>query len=253
MDRAKLKRVLELVREGALSSDDAIGALKGLPFEDLGFVKLDLHRALRRGFPETVYCPGKQPAQLREIAWKLGEHHDTVLFTKADRVAFAAIRDALPEAEFFAEARIVRMMRHKPTPVGRVLVLSAGTIDIPVAEEAIITAETMGSAVVRRYDVGTAGLPRLLALRGEIDAARVIVVVAGMDGALPSVVAGLAEAPVVAVPTSGGYGAGFEGLAALLTMLNACAPGVGVVNIDNGYGAGYLAAVINRMAVGQTA
>jgi len=252
MDRVKLRRILEQVHDGEVSIDDALTALRRLPFEDLGFAKLDLHRPLRRGFPESVYCPGKSPTQLQEIARKLAEHHDAVLFTKADADAFETIRAVLPYAEYFEEARVVRSVWSARDLVGRVLVMSAGTSDIPLAEEASVTAETMGSVVVKRYDVGVAGLPRLLASRDEIEAARVIVAVAGMEGALPAIVAGLAEVPVIAVPTSSGYGASFGGLSAVLTMLNACAPGVAVVNIDNGYGAGYLAAVINRMGASES-
>ncbi len=248
MNATVLRRLLEDVREGRISITEAISELRWLPFADLGFAKVDTHRPLRRGAAEAVYCPGKSPEQIVEIATRLREAGGVVLLTRATpEVAGRAIA-ALPEARHVAEAGLVVIGRIPEPRIGCVAVLSGGTGDVPVAEEAAWTAEAMGAATERAYDVGVSGLHRLGAQRDLLERAHAIVVVAGMDGALPAVVAGLTPAPVIGVPTSVGYGAHLGGIAPLLTMLNSCAPGVAVVNIDNGFGAGYLAAQINRAA-----
>ncbi len=223
-----------------------VAQLRDLPYQDLGFAKLDHHRALRTGFPEVVFGEGKSPDQISAIADSALNSSDRLLVTRAAPEAFAAVESVAPDATYDETARtIVVDRRAERTPVPGVLVVSAGTADLPVAREATVTAELMDCQVLELTDVGVAGIHRLLDHLETLRAARVIVVVAGMEGALPSVVGGLIEAPVIAVPTSVGYGSSFEGLAALLAMLNSCAPGIGVVNIDNGFGAGYLAAQIN--------
>jgi len=242
----RLRDLLERLRTGACSVEEAMRELRDLPFSDLGFAKVDHHRALRTGFPEVVYCEGKTPEQVAAIARQLSERSDVALATRASPEVFEAVKQALPGAAYNAQARLI-VIGTPPEPqpgAAPVLVLTGGTADLPVAEEAAATAEAMGRRVERIYDVGVAGIHRLLRHREALERARVIVVVAGMDGALPSVVGGLVAAPVVAVPTSVGYGASFEGLAALLTMLNSCAVGVAVVNIDNGFGAGYFASLL---------
>jgi len=245
MDIQGLRDLLQSVREGTTGVEEAADRLRSLPFEDLGFARVDHHRALRKGIPEVVFCQGKTPEQAARIFQRLAEHSGTVLATRASQEHFTRVRELVPEAEWHPEARIIRLMRREPGRGGRyVAVLTAGTSDIPVAEEAAVTAETLGSPVQRAYDVGVAGLHRLLECQEMIRSAGALVVVAGMEGALPSVVGGLVSRPVIAVPTSVGYGAHFQGLAPLLTMLNCCAPGVAVVNIDNGFGAGYLAHLI---------
>ncbi len=220
--------------------------LRDFPYQDLDFAKVDHDRAVRRGFPEVVFGQGKTPQQIVSISEALLRHSDVLLVTRANEEAYAAVLDNIPDAQYDRAARAVivdRRVQKQPTP--GVLVLCAGTSDLPVATEAAITAELMGSGVERIADVGVAGIQRLLDQRDALERAKVIVVVAGMEGALPSVVGGLVKAPVIAVPTSIGYGASYQGLAALLAMLNSCVPGIGVVNIDNGFGAGYLAALIN--------
>ena len=237
------------MRDGSASPDQALQELERLPFEDLGFARLDHHRALRKGFPEVVFGMGKTPQQIATIVERLAEQHDRVLVTRTDKEAFALVHKAVPDAAFHETSRAIIVDRRRDTPkVSGVAVLCAGTSDLPVAEEAAITAELMDCAVQRIYDVGVAGLHRLLSQLDVLRQARVLVVVAGMEGALPSVVSGLVSAPVIAVPTSVGYGASMNGLAALLAMLNSCSPGVSVVNIDNGFGAGYQAGVILRAA-----
>lgn len=246
MDREKLRRLLEEVREGKKGVEEALEALRGFPFEELEFAHLDTHRALRKGFPEVVFCSGKTPAQVVEIIGRLYEKSGRVMATRASPEVAEAVIKAFPEARHFPEARIIFLGEPAPRAGrGTVLVITAGTADIPVAEEAAVTAELLGSPVERLYDVGVAGLHRLLAYKDKLFSANVIIVVAGMEGALPSVVGGLVARPVIAVPTSIGYGAHWGGLASLLTMLNTCAPGVVVVNIDNGFGAGYVAHLIN--------
>jgi len=252
MDEERLRALLESVRANATTVEAAIDELRHLPFETIGdFARLDHHRALRRGFPEVILAQGKTPEQVAQIFRRLAERSDRVLATRVSAEMHATIRDRLPEATYHPVARLLYLDRSATE--GRldgVVVASAGTADVPVAEEAAITAELTGSRVERIYDVGVAGLHRLLNQAEALQRARVIVVVAGMEGALASVVAGLVSAPVIAVPTSVGYGASFGGLSALLTMLNSCANGVAVVNIDNGFGAGYLAGVINRLGQG---
>jgi len=248
MDSRRLRSVLGDLRKGRIDVGAAMDRLRSLPYEDLGFAKVDGHRALRRGFPEVIYCPGKTPERIVEIVRSMAKNHRLVLATRATKTTHARLRKALPDTpvRYHEAARIVAVGRPPAARRGHVLIVTAGTSDIPVAEEAAVTAELMGSRVTRLFDVGVAGIHRLLDRRELLTKAKVIVVVAGMEGALPSVVAGLVAAPVIAVPTSVGYGASFEGLAALLAMMNACAPGVAVVNIDNGFGAGYLAAQLNR-------
>ena len=248
MDETRLRALLTAVRAGEVSEDVALERLRTLPYEDLGFARLDHHRALRRGQPETVYCAGKTPEQVGQIVERLAARHDTVLGTRASEEHAAATLRLVPDAEYHPVARAITVRRGEPLPSRPgIALLAAGTSDLPVAEEAALTAELMGHATERIYDVGVAGLHRLLDTLPALGRARVLIVVAGMEGALPSVVAGLVRAPVIAVPTSVGYGASFGGLAALLGMLNSCAPGVAVVNIDNGFGAGRLAAMINAL------
>lgn len=252
MNPAQLKTLLDHVAAGEIAAGDAeqelLSALRARPFEDLGFARIDHHRAIRQGFPEVVLGLGKTPAQIAAIAGPIVARQSTLLVTRASAEAYDAVRIVVPAAVYYPEARIISHRQQDVVPGrGLILVVAAGTSDLPVAEEAACTAEIMGNTVERLYDVGVAGLHRLLDARGRLDAARVIVVVAGMEGALPSVVAGLASVPVVAVPTSIGYGASFGGLAALLGMLNSCAAGVSVVNIDNGFGAGNVASLINHL------
>jgi hypothetical protein len=239
--------LLTRVKDGGVSPEDALARLKALPFEDLDFAKIDHHRALRRGFPEVVYGAGKTSEQVVAIVGRIAAHGQNVLVTRTSPETHAAVAAARNEARYHAAARCITVATHDPVPLrGRVAVVCAGTSDIPVAEEAAVTAEFHGASVDRVHDVGVAGLHRLLAQGPTLREAHVVIVVAGMEGALPSVVGGLVDAPVIAVPTSVGYGASFQGVAALLAMLNSCASGVAVVNIDNGFGAGYLAAEILR-------
>jgi len=242
----RLRELLKQVKAGKLSIEKALDRLRHLPYDDLEFAKLDTHRALRKGFPEAVYAPGKSPEQVAALMKRLVEHGQTALATRASREVYEAVAAELPKAEYRESARMIVLRAAEPDKPCQavVLVISAGTADMPVAEEAAVTAETMGCRVERLYDVGVAGIHRLLGHSDKLSAAAAIVVVAGMEGALASVVGGLARAPVIAVPTSVGYGASFGGVGALLTMLNSCAGGVAVVNIDNGYGAGYFAGLI---------
>ncbi len=250
IDEARLKDLLDSVRQGSLSIDEAFARLLDLPFEDMGFAELDHHRSLRTGFPEVVLGLGKTPQQVAAIAERLAARNDRLLVTRAGVQAYRAVKQRLPDAVYHATARAITLDRVKLPEHPGVAVCCAGTSDLRVAEESAVTAELMGSAVDRFFDVGVAGLHRLLDKLPSLRRANAIVAVAGMEGALPSVIAGLVSAPVIAVPTSVGYGASFQGLAPLLAMLNSCAAGVAVVNIDNGFGAGYLAAVINRQAWG---
>ena len=253
MNPERLEKLLNDVRRDTVSVADAIERLRSLPFEDLGFASLDHHRSIRQGFPEVILCEGKTSGQIRAIAKAILKHHRPFLATRATREAAAVIKRIDRRAVYHEDARIVSVRDPKQKLRGHVLVITAGTSDVPVAEEARVTAEVMGSRVERIYDVGVAGIHRLLGRRQRLTEANVIVVVAGMDGVLPSVVGGLVSCPVVAVPTSRGYGASFGGVAALLTMLNSCAAGVGVMNIDNGFGAGCLAHRINILGVGREA
>jgi NCAIR mutase (PurE)-related protein len=244
----ELRSLFAKVQGGKISPDEAVARLRHLPFEDLDFAKLDHHRALRTGIPEVVMASGKTPAQTASIFARLAKHGNNVLATRVSGQHFQAIRKKTRAAEYHELARAVVLMKdRRKYGNGKIAVVSAGTSDIPVAEEAVITAQTMGNEVEHFYDVGVAGIHRLFAHSRALMQARVIIVCAGMEGALPSVVGGLVGVPVIAVPTSVGYGASFEGLAALLGMLNSCASNVSVVNIDNGFGAGYVASIINRL------
>jgi pyridinium-3,5-biscarboxylic acid mononucleotide synthase len=248
MNAASLLELLQQVRSGALSPDEAVSRLRHMPFEDLGFARIDHHRRVRSGMPEVIFSQGKTPAQVAKIFKHMAAQGGNVLATRATRDHFRAVKKMVRKAEYRELARSI-VLQQDPAAYGKgaVVVISAGTSDIPVAEEALVTAEIMGNEVAHLYDVGVAGIHRLLAGRDVLEKARVIVVCAGMEGALPSVVGGLVRVPVIAVPTSVGYGASFDGLAALLGMLNSCASNVSVVNIDNGFGAGYVASMINRL------
>jgi NCAIR mutase (PurE)-related protein len=247
MNPEGLKRLLQDVRQGEVSVEQALERLRSLPYEDLGFASLDHHRSLRQGFPEVVLCEGKSTAQVVAIARALFKKQGPFLATRAEPSVARAICKLNRRARYYADARLVAVYPSKSRPRGHILVVTAGTADLPVAEEARVTAEVMGSRVERLYDVGVAGIHRLLGRKERLFEARVVIVVAGMDGVLPSVVGGLVSCPVIAVPTSRGYGASFGGVAALLTMLNSCAAGVGVMNIDNGFGAACLAHRINLL------
>lgn len=248
MDPQRLRELLLQVRSGTITPDDALQQLKALPFEDLGFAKVDHHRSLRTGLPEVIFGAGKTADQIIEIARSLTDGAHNVLITRLEPDKAEQVHAALPGLSYSAHARVATLVRQPPAISGRgpVTILSAGTSDLPVAEEAAVTAEMMGNVVQRVHDVGISGIHRLFAHRETLWQAAVLIVVAGMEGALPSVVAGLVDRPVIAVPTSVGYGASFGGLAALLAMLNSCAAGVTVVNIDNGFGAAVAATLINR-------
>jgi len=248
MTEEQIRQILSDHKSGKLSDGDALERLRNLPFEDLGIANVDHHRSLRQGFPETIFGAGKSPEQVARIVESMARNQHNILVTRATEEQYVRITQIVPEAEYHADARAIvvqkdNTMRGK----GSVMVISAGTSDMPVAAEAVITLKVMGNTVDELYDVGVAGLHRLLDRRARIVEARVIIVVAGMEGALPSVVGGLVSAPVIAVPTSIGYGASFGGVAALLGMLNSCASNVTVVNIDNGFGAAMVASLINRI------
>jgi NCAIR mutase (PurE)-related protein len=248
MDQDHLRRLLEDVRAGSTDVDAAIDRLRHLPFEDLGFAKVDHHRAIRHGMPEVVFGKGKTPEQICEIAARLLDRAQNILITRADKEAAVELQRRFPEAEYFPLSAAVRVWRDRTIRgKGTIAVVCAGTSDLFVAEEARVTAEVMGNEVDAITDVGVAGIHRLISNRERLVKARVIICCAGMEGALPSAVGGLVSCPVIAVPTSVGYGASFHGLAALLGMLNSCASNVTVVNIDNGFGAGYVASLINRL------
>jgi pyridinium-3,5-biscarboxylic acid mononucleotide synthase len=252
MNQSELQNLLAQVARGDLKVDAAthqlMDALRASPYEDLGFARVDHHRAWRQGFPEVVLGLGKTPAQIATIAAEIVARGSTLLVTRATEASYEAVRAKVPGASFHADAGVITLRQQDIVPGhGTILLAAAGTADLPVAEEAARTAELMGNIVDRLYDVGIAGLHRLLGEHARLTAARVIIVVAGMEGALPSVVAGLVRVPVIAVPTSVGYGASFGGIAALLGMLNSCASGVSVVNIDNGFGAGAIASLINHL------
>ncbi len=244
----QIRDLLEKVRSGKIRVEEALEKLKVLPYQDLGFAKIDTHRELRRNYPEIIFCPGKTPEQIAHIAEQMWENKSTVMAVRANREVYQAIKNSLSEARYYEKAKIAVLGERKEKVSSHtILVVSAGTADMPVAEEAAVTAEIMNNKVDRLYDVGVAGIHRLFDNKGKIFSANVLVVVAGMEGALPSVVGGLVSKPVIAVPTSVGYGASFKGVSALLAMLNSCAPGIAVVNIDNGFGAGYMASLINHM------
>ena len=244
------RKLLEQVKNGQISIDEAERYLGRKPVDDLGFAKLDLNRETRSGFPEVVFCSGKKDEFLASIFRRLYEQNGEVFGTRADAHQYEVVRKVLPEVEYDETSRILKIEKSEKKHVGMVAVCTAGTADIPVAEEAAQTAEFFGSHVDRIYDVGVSGIHRLLAKTDTIQRANVVVAVAGMEGALASVIGGLVRNPVIAVPTSVGYGASMHGLSALLTMINSCANGIAVVNIDNGYGAGYVATQINRLAAG---
>ncbi len=252
MNPDELHTLLDAVRQGSVSPETAherlTDQLRRAPFEDLGFARVDHHRMARQGFPEVIYGPGKRPEHIAAIAGRIVARGDGLLVTRTDREAFDAVQQVAPAATHHEVARAITLQgRAMPAGVGRILVMSAGTSDLPVAEEALVTARFLGNEVESVWDVGVAGIHRLLAERARLDEARVIIVVAGMEGALPSVVGGLVRVPVIAVPTSVGYGASFGGISALLGMLNSCASGVSVVNIDNGFGAAVVASQINHL------
>lgn len=248
MNSERLKCLLENVKSGTVSVEDALSQLRKLPFEDLGFAKVDHHRKLRTGYPEVVFCQGKTVEQVKLIISKLIEQENNIMATKASREVYDGICEITKDAIYYETAKIVVVKRKALTVSDKIIaVVSAGTADLPVAEEAVVTAEVMGNKVERIYDVGVSGLHRLLANIDALFKANVLIVVAGMEGALASVVGGIVDKPIIAVPTSIGYGANFGGISALLTMLNSCAAGIGVVNIDNGFGAGYLASMINKL------
>jgi NCAIR mutase (PurE)-related protein len=248
MDRDQLRALFEQVRTGAIDVDSAVGRMRHMPFEDLGFAKVDHHRELRHGMPEVILAKGKTPEQVTLIAQSLLKHSNNLLITRADRECAEMVTAACPDAEYQRLSGAIRVWRDRTVHgKGPIAVVCAGTSDMPVAEEAQITAELMGNEVDAIHDIGVAGIHRLMQNRERLCQARVVVVCAGMEGALPSAVGGLVSCPVIAVPTSVGYGASFNGLAALLGMLNSCASNVTVVNIDNGFGAGYVASLINRL------
>jgi hypothetical protein len=248
MNEQTIKKILEQVGGGTLSIDDALSALKTLPFEDIGFATIDHHRTIRKGFPEVIYGEGKSAEQIVAIMSRMAEHGTNVLATRIDAGKAEAVNRVFPGAAYYPQSRVLTLLTEQPHPrgSGTILVISAGTSDIPVAEEALVTAQVMGNRVDKLFDVGVAGIHRLMQNKEIICGANVIIVVAGMEGALPSVVGGLVSRPVIAVPTSTGYGASFGGIAALLGMLNTCSSGIAVVNIDNGFGAGYMASLINE-------
>lgn len=246
----EINELLVKVKNNEIDIKSAEDILKKLPYEDLGFAKLDHHRKLRSGFGEVIYCSGKSDEHLLKIFQNFNEKEIDVLGTRATKEQFKLVQAAIPTAEYDEMSRIITIVRSKIEKSGLIAVCTGGTSDIPVAEEAAQTAEFFGTNVIRIYDVGVAGIHRLLSKMDEINAANCIIAVAGMEGALPGVIAGLTDKPVIAVPTSIGYGSNFSGLSALLTMLNSCAEGISVVNIDNGFGAGYLSTQINRLAVG---
>jgi NCAIR mutase (PurE)-related protein len=249
MDIRKLESLLKRVRSGKTSVDEAMVHLKSLPFEDLGFTRIDHHRSLRKGFPEVIWGEGKTSGQILSIMKQLKGKGQNILITRLEEKKAKTIQKVFLKSQYYHRSKVLTYLIHpvKVEGKGTILIITAGTTDIPVAEEAAVTAEFMGNRVETLYDVGIAGIHRLLSEREKLESARVLIVVAGMEGALPSVVGGLVDRPVIAVPTSVGYGTSFGGVTALLAMLNSCASGVAVVNIDNGFGAGYIASLINRL------
>jgi NCAIR mutase (PurE)-related protein len=248
MNVKEVEKLLKNVKNGHTTIEEALDVLKNFPYTDLGFAKIDHHRELRTGYPEVIYCAGKSIDQVKEIVRVMSEKENNVIGTRANQEMFDAVRSILPEAIYYPVARIISVQKKKPaSPKTRIAVITAGTSDMPIAEEAAITAELLGNNVLRIYDAGVAGIHRLVDKLPEIRNCRVIIVIAGMEGALASVVGGLVDKPVIAVPTSVGYGANFGGISALLAMLTSCSTGVTVVNIDNGFGAGFSASMINKM------
>jgi NCAIR mutase (PurE)-related protein len=242
-----MKKILKDYKDGKIELSEVLEKIKSLPYEDLDFAKIDNHRIMRKGFPETVYCKGKTETQILKILETMAKKNHNILATKAEKKIFNAIKKKFTDVEYNELAKTIVIRKEKnQIKKGKILIITAGTSDIPVAEEAVVTAEIMGNKVEKAYDVGVAGVHRLFDIKDKIFDANVIIVVAGMEGALASIVGGLASRPVIAVPTSVGYGASFDGIAPLLTMMNCCAEGVVVVNIDNGFGAGYFASLINR-------
>ena len=248
MDKQSLEQLLRGIQEQRLSVEEAVEKLKHISYQDIGHTKIDNHRQIRTGYPEVIYCAGKTPSQVRDIFEAMLEKDQNVIATRAGEDVYEAVSASIPEAQYHSTARIITLTRREiPMVSTSISVVTAGTSDMPVAEEAAVTAGFFGNPVKRFYDVGVAGIPRLQKNLADIARARVVVVIAGMEGALPSVVGGLVDVPVIAVPTSIGYGANFQGLSALLGMLTSCASGVSVVNIDNGFGAGYMASMINQV------
>jgi pyridinium-3,5-biscarboxylic acid mononucleotide synthase len=248
MNLHEVEKLLKDVKNGETSIEDALEVLKNFPYTDLGFARIDNHREIRTGYPEIIYCAGKSVEQVREIFRAMSDRESNIIGTRANAEMYDAVINILPDAVYHREARIISLQKKKTVaPDTRIAVITAGTSDIPVAEEAAITAELLGNNVLRIYDAGVAGIHRLVDKLPEIRSCRVIIVIAGMEGALASVVGGLVDKPVIAVPTSVGYGANFGGISALLAMLTSCSSGVTVVNIDNGFGAGFSASMINRM------
>ena len=249
MNKKEIEKLLNDVKNGETTVDKALDVLKNFPYTDLGFARIDHHREMRTGYPEIIYCAGKSIEQVKEIIRVMSERENNVIGTRANQEMYEAVKSIIPQAVFYPMARIISVQKKKPeTPESSIAVITAGTSDMPVAEEAAITAELLGNKVVRIYDAGVAGIHRLVDKLPEIRSCRVVVVIAGMEGALASVVGGLVDKPVIAVPTSVGYGANFGGISALLAMLTSCSTGVTVVNIDNGFGAGFSASMINKMA-----
>ena len=242
-----MKEILKDYKNGRIDIAEVLEKIKKLPYEDLGFAKIDTHRQIRKGFPETVFCSGKTIPQIITIIEKMDEDNSNILATKANKTIYNGVKKQFPQAKYNDSAKTISICKNKPDiKKGQILIITAGTSDIPIAEEAVVTAEIMGNTVQKSYDVGVAGVHRLLDIREKMEKANVIIVVAGMEGALASIVGGLTSKPVIAVPTSVGYGSSFKGIAPLLTMMNSCAEGVVVVNIDNGFGAAYFASLINK-------
>ncbi len=247
MNKKEIEKILLQFKSGQIEIEKVLEKLKHFPYDDLGFAKIDSQRQLRKGFPEVIFCQSKTLEQISKIAKRIKETKGKIVATRAAPEVYQEIKKIIPEVTYFKEAKIVAVEEKKKVSSKFILVVTGGTADIPVAEEAAVIAELMGNRVERLYDVGVAGLHRLLTNSKKLLTANVLIVVAGMEGALPSVVGGLVDKPIIAVPTSIGYGASFQGLSALLTMLNSCAPGLSVVNIDNGFGAGYMASLINQL------
>lgn len=248
MNAKEVEKLLKDVKKGETSVEDALEILKNFPYTDLGFARIDHHREMRTGYPEIIYCAGKSVEQVREIFRVMSEKESNVIGTRANNEMYEAARSILTDVVYYPVARIISLQKKKPkVPESRIAIITAGTSDMPVAEEAAVTAELLGNNVLKIYDAGVAGIHRLVDKLPEIRNCRVIIVIAGMEGALASVVGGLVDKPVIAVPTSVGYGANFGGISALLAMLTSCSTGVTVVNIDNGFGAGFAASMINKI------